>query len=480
MAVIGEMAVNVVARIQKFTRDMKKANTTVGRFAKSVKRNMGIANKALGAFGLVGGGLSVIGLAVGFNRVTESIDRLAKTSAKLGLATDQLQALRFAAEKAGVENNTLDMALQRLGRRVSEAAQGTGEAKNALIELGISAQQLNQLPLDRQMRVIADRFKDVKSQTDRVRLAFKLFDSEGVALVNVLKDGAAGLDEAEKRFRKLGAAITPEDAKKIERFNDAMTDLKTALGGISQNIVISIAPGAAEFVANLAVTVGEIKKNSGILGAFVSGVGKAGGAAGRGLNRVLGTDVDSRVQRQLRSGLNTGTPAEQSVIERFNRARNPHRSPAHQLSAAAEGIRRNQRDAAGQLNSRIASAASSGVSNVFDRLKTSTSQLNGVLESSIALRREAENKLVIAGNKRIEMEKRFEDNLGKIAAGPQSPLAQGANRLIEATSAEGLAAIKRGRSPVDRLVKINEELLKEAQEQSRILGRQQELQDLLS
>jgi hypothetical protein len=39
---------------------------------------------------------------------------------------------------SGVEQQTLDMALQRFTRRAAEAAQGTGEAKDALAQMGIA------------------------------------------------------------------------------------------------------------------------------------------------------------------------------------------------------------------------------------------------------------------------------------------------------------------------------------------------------
>jgi hypothetical protein len=47
---------------------------------------------------------------------------------------DALQELRFAAKASGIEHQTLDMALQRFTRRAAEAAQGTGEAKDALAQ----------------------------------------------------------------------------------------------------------------------------------------------------------------------------------------------------------------------------------------------------------------------------------------------------------------------------------------------------------
>jgi hypothetical protein len=54
------------------------------------------------------------------------------------VGVEALQELRFAAKASGVEQQTLDMALQRFTRRAAEAAQGTGEAKDALAQMGIA------------------------------------------------------------------------------------------------------------------------------------------------------------------------------------------------------------------------------------------------------------------------------------------------------------------------------------------------------
>ena len=65
-------------------------------------------------------------------------DAIGKTADKIGVGVEALQELRFAAKASGVEQQTLDMALQRFTRRAAEAAQGTGEAKDALAQMGIA------------------------------------------------------------------------------------------------------------------------------------------------------------------------------------------------------------------------------------------------------------------------------------------------------------------------------------------------------
>jgi hypothetical protein len=89
------------------------------------------------------------------------------------------------------------MALQRFTRRAAEAAQGTGEAKDALAQMSIALrdQSGNLRRSEDLLADVADAFARIEDPAERVRLAFKLFDSEGVALVNLLRDDAATATE---------------------------------------------------------------------------------------------------------------------------------------------------------------------------------------------------------------------------------------------------------------------------------------------
>lgn len=190
-------------------------------------------------------------LAGEFTETAKAIDDLAKTSDRLGIATDNLAALRFAGEQTGVEVQTLDMALQRMVRRVAEAANGTGEAKDALAELGLNAAKLSRMSPDQAFKAIADAMSGIPSQADKVRLSFKLFDSEGVKLVNTLALGATGIHRLEEQAKSLGIAISREEAAKIEAFNDALNSLSNLIGGLKTEIVISIADDAKGFVESM-------------------------------------------------------------------------------------------------------------------------------------------------------------------------------------------------------------------------------------
>src|SRR5918995_3281511 len=118
-----------------------------------------------------------------------------------------LKRIESAGDKAsGVEQQTLDMALQRFTRRAAEAAQGTGEAKDALAQMGIALrdQSGNLRSSEDLLADVADAFARIEDPAERLRLAFKLFDSEGVTLVNLLRGGSGALEEMRGRARDLG------------------------------------------------------------------------------------------------------------------------------------------------------------------------------------------------------------------------------------------------------------------------------------
>ena len=189
--------------------------------------------------------VGVAGLA-GFGLLVKSslnaTDSLAKTAAKIGTTTESLGGLRYAAELTGVATNTMDMALQRFTRRTAEAAMGTGEAKAAIKELGLNAQELNRMPLDKRMVVLADAFSGVTNESDRLRLAFKLFDSEGAALVNTLSGGGDALKEMLGEARMLGLTMSGSAAKGVEDTVDALTKLKSVFKGVTDQVVAALAP----------------------------------------------------------------------------------------------------------------------------------------------------------------------------------------------------------------------------------------------
>lgn len=254
---IASLLVDLVARTARFRGGLSQASRSTVRFTDSVQRSHDQVQswaRTLVAVATTGA------LAIWIKRSLEAADATAKTADKLGIATERLAGLRHAAEQtAGVTGSTLDTALQRMVRRVSEAADGAGSAAGALRELNLDAAELARLSPDQQFARIADAMQAVSTQGDRVRLAMRLFDTEGVSLVNTLRIGADGLEAFHDEAQALGIALDRVQTAKVEAANDSLDRVGKVITGIGQNIAVELAPfieAAANAIAKLATESG--------------------------------------------------------------------------------------------------------------------------------------------------------------------------------------------------------------------------------
>ncbi len=215
----------------------------------SLNKKLGGLNKSIGAsvtkIAKIGAAFGAAGVAAGValtKASMASVDALAKTSDRLGIATEKLAGLQHAASLAGVENRTLEKSLQNLAVGVSDAADGTGVAKDALLELGLSAGILEQMPLDQQMLEVADAMQGVKNQADKVRIATDLFGARGVAVLNMIGSGSENLTKMAEEAEHLGLAISRVDAAKIEAANDQVTKAKSVFTGLGNQLATAFSP----------------------------------------------------------------------------------------------------------------------------------------------------------------------------------------------------------------------------------------------
>lgn len=233
------------------------AQALAGRASAGLTARLGAMASGMAA---AAAGAAAAAISVGaVTQAMQRIDVLAKTADKLGETTEALAGFQLAAELTGVGGEAAATSLQRMVRRLSEAATGTGAAKKALDELGLSAQQLAQQSPTKAFAAISDAMRGVESQSDRVRLAFALFGREGVGLVNTMALGADGLSKVQAEAERLGLAMDRNAAAKVEQANDAITKFQGALSGIANQLAVAFAPAiqmAADYLTELAVDVG--------------------------------------------------------------------------------------------------------------------------------------------------------------------------------------------------------------------------------
>lgn len=248
MANAADIIVNLVAKTGRFDRGIGKGRKGLKGFENGAKKLGRTIGKLSGILAGLGVGLSIGGLVAMTKQAITLNDELGKFATRLGIATDELKILQIAADLSGQKVNALTVGLQRMVRRVNEAAVGTGEAKQAIIDLGLDAQKLASQKPDEIFRQIAERMNGVASQGQRIQLAFKLLDTEGVGLVNTMKllesEGFAAVAQS---ARDMNAVLSDFEVAQFEAGADAISLIDLAFEGISNTIALNTLPAVIIF-----------------------------------------------------------------------------------------------------------------------------------------------------------------------------------------------------------------------------------------
>lgn len=299
-----------ISAFDKTRRAFKSVEDRATRLQKQFK---GISR----SIGGIGSGLVAAFAGAGISAIVRATDNIAKFSQRLSISTNALSELKFAGEQTGVEFNSLALGLQRMTRRISEAAMGAGEAQGALRELGLNAAQLNNLPVEEKFNQIADALNGVESQSDKVRLAFKLFDSEGVALIQTMEGGSQAVNRLREELRQLGGVVDEQAGRKMAALNDAWNRFTVSIEGAARNLLVLFAP----------VLEGILK----LFTALISGINKVLKGF-RTLAIVANTGLNN-----IRRGL--GLLSDEEFDQRLQRNTNSVRSLWSQTNQAAEAMR---------------------------------------------------------------------------------------------------------------------------------------------
>lgn len=206
--------------------------------------NLGSNLRSFIPLAVIAASVKLTGVLADLGREAASVgDEIVKTSSKLGLSTKELQRYRFAASEAGVKQNTLDMAFQRFTRRTAEARKGTGELVKGLDMLGIKlTTQDGKFKSNVELfEEYITKMRQMKDSTDRTLVAFKGFDSGGVALVNL------ELEHSAKLFEEMGTEIDESVLKKLAIVNNELglmaiqqANLGTEIGAAFGEITVII------------------------------------------------------------------------------------------------------------------------------------------------------------------------------------------------------------------------------------------------
>jgi hypothetical protein len=244
--------------LQKFTdvSGIRRVGQVIGDVAQNslqVVRSLERVAPSLGgifASSLIG---SVVTLS---QRVAETGTAAAQLAYRLNAPVERLTALEGAARLAGSSAGDLDAGLSHLDERLRGAAfQRDPAAQLLFAQLGVSFGDMEHgaRTATEALGDIAEAIKRLPTPQAQKRVVEELFG--GDALLPMLRQGRAGIEELTKQATSLGAAITPEMAARSQELWRTYGELEIAVGGLARTIEDKLAPALSKFNDHLAAWV---------------------------------------------------------------------------------------------------------------------------------------------------------------------------------------------------------------------------------
>ena len=190
---------------------------------KNVNKTQQSMKKLAGAFA---GVFAVRQLVMFGNQALQVADDVGKLADSVNVSTTFLQQYQFAAEQSGISTEGFTKALRFFAKGVGEATMGTGLAKRAFEEMGISLEDV-----DGKTKNTEDLFKEffhsieaIEDPLKRSGLLAQVFGSRvGIQMANLIKGGAMAMDDLAQSATGI---FDEETIRNAAAFNDTMNRLK--------------------------------------------------------------------------------------------------------------------------------------------------------------------------------------------------------------------------------------------------------------
>jgi hypothetical protein len=177
------------------------------------------------------------GLAEIVTKTVETASALNDTSVALGVTTDAIQELGYAAKLNGSSVEGMSDGIRKLSINMAEAAKGSFDAQQVFSKLGVKIREGGKLrAADEVLGDIAEKFKRMPDGARKVATAVDLFGKSGASLIPTLSEGRDGLAALRQEARDLGIVLDKETIKAGDDLGDTWDKLKAAADGLRYSI----------------------------------------------------------------------------------------------------------------------------------------------------------------------------------------------------------------------------------------------------
>jgi len=190
---------------------------------------------------------------VALRNAINRMDQIGEAASRIGIATEALSGLEWAAKLSDASLEQLQGGLLRLTKNAGDAAAGNRALARAFESIGVSVtnadgslRNVEALLLD-----VADVFAQLPNGAEKSKLALDLFGRSGAQLIPLLSRGSEGINELRAEAEALGLTFDQTAAEQAGDFNDAIDRVTAGMQGAATQIGLELLPKLTEMAAVL-------------------------------------------------------------------------------------------------------------------------------------------------------------------------------------------------------------------------------------
>lgn len=211
------------------------------KFGSIAKTSVQVGTAVVGATTAIVTGLSAMATSVA--DTAGSIDDTAK---KVGTTAEEYQKWAYAAKLGGMETTKLESLMVKQQKAFSDAKEGSKSLSEAYKRLGLDINKIGSS--GEAFNEVIDALADMEDETTRNALANDIFGKSYADLAPLLAEGSEGIAKWRQEAEDLGAVISNESVEAGANFGDVVDRVKTAFGGMFNQVVSQLLPVLQQFL----------------------------------------------------------------------------------------------------------------------------------------------------------------------------------------------------------------------------------------
>ncbi|MEI2415499.1 hypothetical protein V8Z80_04875 [Orrella sp. JC864] len=250
---LGTLTVDLITRTGGFEDGMNRASRTADQRAKQIDRSLARIG-AVSVTAIAAATTATVALVRSTAQSAQEISRLATLS---NTSAERFQAVAYAAQTAGIEQEKLADILKDVQDRVGDFLQTGGGPMADFFEkiaprIGVTIEQFRRLSGPEALELFYSSLEKANLSQSELVFYMEAMASDSSLLIPLLKNNASGLRDMEQRARSLGAVMSNETIRSAVEMNRSMRELETSLTSLKNNIAQQVIPVIANLTGGLA------------------------------------------------------------------------------------------------------------------------------------------------------------------------------------------------------------------------------------